>query len=144
MMSTTVRLCAGPLDPVAASPQPPGGAVVQFLGVVRPDEAGRPIVALNYEAYEPMTSQEMLRLAQHVAQEFGVQAIHGEHSVGRVPVGAISFRLTVAAGHRAAALEACSAFIDQMKRGVPLWKVPVWTRESAAESATSDLIEGNR
>jgi molybdopterin synthase catalytic subunit len=129
-MDTTIRLTHGALTPAAATAHPPGGAVVQFLGVVRPEEDGKQLVALDYEVYEPMTTKELDRLAHGVAEELGVQAISVEHSVGRVPVGGISFRLTVVAGHRAAALTACGTFIDRMKRDIPLWKVPVWAEST--------------
>ncbi|QDT17439.1 molybdopterin synthase catalytic subunit [Alienimonas californiensis] len=105
------------------------GAVLTFEGVVRPSEpdgeAVRPLAALRYEAYEPMTTRELDRLRAACAAEFGA-TLAVEHSVGVVPVGACSFRLRVATPHRAAALACCGAFVDRMKRDVPLWKVPVW------------------
>ena len=124
-----VRLLDGPLT-TAGPPSPPGcGAVLTFEGVVRPSEPDgertRPLAALRYEAYEPMTTRELTRLAAACEAEFGA-TLAVEHSVGEVPVGACSFRLHVATPHRAAALACCGAFVDRMKRDVPLWKVPVW------------------
>ena len=115
--------------------------MLTFEGVVRPAEpAGpdgpdgpaepgggdtRPLAALRYEAYEPMTTRELSRLAAAVGGEYGA-ALEVTHSVGTVPAGAVSFRLRVATPHRAAGLACCGDFIDRMKRDVPLWKVPVW------------------
>ena len=42
------------------------GASVEFVGIVRADEDGRPISALDYEAYEPMAERMMARLIEHV------------------------------------------------------------------------------
>ena len=124
-----VSLHDGPLTTIG-SPSPSGcGAVLTFEGVVRPrepdGETSRPLAGLLYEAYEPMTSAELARLTRACEQEFGA-TLAVAHSVGEVPVGACSFRLSVATPHRAAALACCGAFVDRMKRDVPLWKIPVW------------------
>lgn len=122
-VEVAVRLIEGPLPPEPPSAVDGAGAVVAFEGVVRPDEEGRPLAALVYEAYEPMTTQELRRLAEATAAEHGLLAIAVEHSVGRVAAGETSFRLTVASRHRAEALTAVERFIVEMKRIVPLWKV---------------------
>lgn len=130
-----VRLLDGPLPADAgldALPADDGvGARVAFDGLVRGLEHGRALLALDYEAYEPMTTR---MLAETARAEAAHHHLRGErivgvsivHSVGRVPVGACSFRLVVAAAHRKEALEFAAAFIDAMKRHVPLWKVPVF------------------
>ena len=121
--SVSVRLVEGPLAAKPRAAVDGAGAVVAFEGVVRPEEDGRPLAALVYEAYEPMTTRELTRLAERTAAEHGLLAIAVEHSVGRVAPGETSFRLTVASPHRAEALAAVERFIVEMKRGVPLWKV---------------------
>jgi molybdopterin synthase catalytic subunit len=40
-------------------------------------------------------------------------------------VGAASFRLLVRAAHRREALDAADAYIERMKRDVPIWKTAV-------------------
>lgn len=102
------------------------GAVLTFEGRVRPEEDGRPLAALDYEAYPPMTEREATRLAKCVAEEYGLLGLAAEHSVGRVAAGACSFRVAVAAPHRAEALAGLGSFVDRLKREVPLWKTPVW------------------
>ena len=121
------RLHHGPLPP----PPPPaytpgGGATVTFDGVVRPDEAGRTLAALHYQAYEPMTTHELERLAADTVQRFGLLHLDVTHSTGDVPVNTCSFRLTLTAPHRREALDAMDHFIATMKRDVPLWKLPVY------------------
>jgi len=65
-MRVEVNLHDGPLD--APEPwQPDGaGACIAFEGVVRPMETGRPLAALVYQAYEPMTSRELHQLGQAI------------------------------------------------------------------------------
>ena len=128
MTGVRVELVEGPLGPTSAAAPGGGrsGAVLAFTGVVRGLEGGRPLRALRYEAYPPMTQRLLHGLAEAVAAEFGLHAVEALHSVGEVPVGKASFRLTAAAAHRPEALAATAAFIDRMKRDVPLWKVPVF------------------
>lgn len=127
-----VALLSGPLLPGVAAQsfleaQSLGaGACLVFEGVVRPLESERPVAALLYEAYEPMTSRELHRLATQVLTNHGLLGIRVEHSVGRVGAGEISFRLGVAARHRKEALRAVDEFIDLLKQVVPLWKIPEW------------------
>lgn len=121
-----IALSDGPLglpNPFAPSG---AGAVLVFEGVVRPTEQGRLLGALEYEAYEPMTTRELRRLAEETRAEHGLVAIRVEHSVGRVAVGRVSFRLSLASAHRAEAIAAADRFILQMKQTVPLWKLPAY------------------
>jgi molybdopterin synthase catalytic subunit len=127
-----VHLVAGPLGPAAPWAVAGAGALLTFEGVVRPEETGRPLAALDYEAYEPMASRMLRDLAERLGAAHGLLAIKVEHGVGRVPVGAVSFRLRVAAAHRQSALAAVADFIDALKTDVPLWKMPVWAATPAA------------
>ena len=122
--TTDISLTEGPLRLPASTPPPGVGAWVVFEGIVRPLEADQQLAALDYEAYEPMTTRELRRLAAAIVDQHGLHAIVVEHSVGRVAVGEVSFRLSIGAAHRAEALAATDDFIQQMKRDVPLWKNP--------------------
>ncbi len=134
-MSVTVHIHDGPLP--AAGPDHPRegvGAILIFEGVVRAREADRLIEALDYEAYEPMATTMITRIAESLIQEHALTAIRIEHSRGRVPVGAVSFRLTIQSPHRAEGLRAAAAFIDTLKRDVPIWKRPIWSQPVAQAS----------
>ncbi|QDT69195.1 Molybdopterin synthase catalytic subunit [Planctomycetes bacterium MalM25] len=122
-MSVAIELIEGPLPPAESWGVEGAGALLIFEGIVRPTEEGRELAALVYEAYPPMTEQELTRLAERTAEEHGLLAFRVEHSTGRVPVAACSFRLWVASRHRAEGIAATDAFIREMKRDVPLWKV---------------------
>lgn len=125
-MSVRVALVEGPLpDASPTARDGRSGAIVLFEGIVRGLEEGAAISGLSYEAYEPMASRMLRELAESIVAEFGVHAIEVDHSRGVVPVGAASFRLLVRAAHRREALAATDAFIERMKRDVPLWKTPI-------------------
>lgn len=98
------------------------GAEVVFRGMVRGEEAGEKLSALEYEVYEPMAQKELTRLCERMIERHGVRSIGVVHSKGRVGVGECSFVLRVASAHRAEALAAMGEFIDVMKRDVPIWK----------------------
>ena len=47
------------------------------------------------------------------------------HRVGRLEIGEISILVSVAAGHRREAFEACHHLVDRLKEVVPIWKKEV-------------------
>ena len=98
------------------------GAVVQFAGVVRNEEDGRSIAGLEYEAYETMARPEMERIAAELSQAYPCRAIEIAHRIGRVPVGEASILVRIEATHRAQAFGMLTAFMDRLKRDVPIWK----------------------
>lgn len=120
-----IKLVEGPLLPAGAGFDAGVGARLVFEGIVRPIEQGEPIEGLLYEAYEPMTSRELTRLAEATLQTHGLIGLKVEHSVGKVAAGEVSFRLTLHSAHRKESLQAAEEFINQMKQGVPLWKTPI-------------------
>lgn len=136
-MNITITITDGPLAPPAAFTVPGAGAVVQFEGIVRDREDDQPLAALDYEAYQPMAGLELRRLAEEMCTKHDLLGLRVEHSRGRVPVHACSFRLHIASAHRKAALLAMDEFIDRMKRDVPIWKRPVWSDKSEATPAST-------
>jgi molybdopterin synthase catalytic subunit len=127
MMDVHVSIVDGPVQEIAPAWSPSGaGAVLAFEGIVRLLEEDRELAALDYEAYEPMATRMIERIARELIDRFGLIGMYIEHSVGRVPVGGCSFRLRVASRHRKEGLAAADAFIDRLKQDVPLWKRPVW------------------
>jgi molybdopterin synthase catalytic subunit len=122
-----INVVDGPLpEASAAPPVENAGALICFEGIVRPLEDGRRISALDYEAYQPMAGAQLRRLADRVLHRHGLLGVWVEHSRGRVPAGACSFRLRIASRHRPEGLRAAEEFIDTMKRDVPIWKTAVF------------------
>ena len=134
----SVAIVDGPLPEADAWQPAAGGAIITFEGVVRPREDGRNLAALWYEDYEPMTRQELEKLADEVFDARALLGLRLEHSRGRVPVGGCSFRLRIASEHRQAALVATAELIDRMKQHVPLWKRPEWLDADPADEVESE------
>ncbi|MGH7842340.1 MAG: molybdenum cofactor biosynthesis protein MoaE [Candidatus Binataceae bacterium] len=101
---------------------PAAGAIVTFAGTTRSDNAGRRVIRLDYEAYEPMALSEMRKLAREAGERWPIVRIAIAHRVGTVAIGETSVAIAVAAAHRAEAFEACRFAIDRLKAIVPIWK----------------------
>ncbi len=101
----------------------PTGAVAEFQGLVRAEEAGRTISALEYEAYSPMAERTMQRLCDEIPAAAECRFIRITHRIGLVPVGEAAIQVVVASRHRAAAFAFLAAFMDRLKQDVPIWKV---------------------
>jgi molybdopterin synthase catalytic subunit len=114
-------LRAGGLAPAQAG----CGAVVEFAGVVRGEENGAAIGALDYEAYEAMARGEMERILRELAAEFACESVAVRHRIGRVPVGEASIVVRVEAKHRVEAFGMLAEFMNRLKLDVPIWKKAV-------------------
>jgi len=101
---------------------PSAGAIVTFAGTTRRENAGRSVIRLEYEAYEPMALSEIRKLAHEAGERWNIVRIAIRHRVGRVDIGETSVAIAVSAAHRAQAFEACRFAIDRLKEIVPIWK----------------------
>ncbi|HVA64223.1 MAG TPA: molybdenum cofactor biosynthesis protein MoaE [Terriglobales bacterium] len=112
-----------PLPPPPAPDTHGGhGAVVSFEGVTRNHSRGREVVALEYEAYEPMARARLAAIATEAAARWPLLSIRILHRLGTLRVGESSVQIVVAAAHRGPAFEACRFLIDTLKQSVPIWK----------------------
>ena len=100
------------------------GAVVVFHGVVRGEEAGEPITALDYEANEEMARNQFGLIFSAIEERWPVESVRLIHRTGIVSVNELSLWVEVIAPHRAEAFAACQFLIDEMKEKVPIWKRP--------------------
>jgi molybdopterin synthase catalytic subunit len=132
-----IGLSATPLDPealVRAVRSDAHGAVVTFLGTTRETSPGdpRPVVALEYEAYESMAIAVMEEIAAETRERFGPLGIAMMHRTGRVSLGQPSVAVVIAAPHRGRAFEACRYAIDALKSRVAVWKREIYRDGNAA------------
>ena len=100
------------------------GAVVVFHGVVRDEEAGESITALDYEANEEMARHQFGLIFAAIDKRWPVESVRLIHRVGIVSVNEPSLWVEVIAPHRAEAFAACQFLINEMKEKVPIWKRP--------------------
>jgi molybdopterin synthase catalytic subunit len=127
------------------------GAIVGFLGRTRETpgtpapgqeaeaarHAGRDVESLEYEVHEAMALAMLARIADEIAERFGVVRVAIVHRVGEVPLGQPSVAVVAVAPHRDAAFAAARYAIDETKARVPIWKAEhfadghVWIGEPA-------------
>jgi molybdopterin synthase catalytic subunit len=107
---------------LAAAARPDCGAIALFLGTTRDHHAGRSVVRLAYEAYEPMALAAMESIERAARERFAVAACRIVHRLGEVPPPEPSVAVVVTAAHRTPAFEACRWAMDELKRNVPIWK----------------------
>jgi molybdopterin synthase catalytic subunit len=100
---------------------PSAGGIALFAGVVRDDDHGRPVTRLSYTAH-PSAEAELRRAGEKVAADFPVRGLAAVHRVGELDVGDLAVVVAVSCPHRAEALDACHALIDEVKASVPVWK----------------------
>jgi molybdopterin synthase catalytic subunit len=101
------------------------GAAIYFSGVVRVQEEGRDIRAIEYEAFEEMARHQFHLIFQQIEKRWPIESVRLVHRIGVVQVNESSLWVEVLAAHRGEAFAACQFLIDEMKRVVPIWKKPV-------------------
>jgi molybdopterin synthase catalytic subunit len=118
-----VRLVREPIDLAALQATTPGdGAVCLFVGVVRNQNGGRPVLHLEYEAYEEMALPQMEEIEAETRRRFPVTDVRIVHRLGRMEIGEASVAIAAASPHRSEAFAACRWAIDTLKARVLIWK----------------------
>ena len=120
-----IQLTGEPLDPEAVTAKvrkDSNGAVVTFLGTTRSSTAGRKVLHLEYEAYQPMADNKLAEIADEIRQRWSIEDVAIAHRLGRLEIGEISLVVAVASPHREAAFAACQYSVDRIKQMVPIWK----------------------
>ena len=105
----------------AAVADPVAGGIALFAGAVRDSDHDRAVTGLSYSAH-PSAAGELRRVAEVIAGKFRVTGIAAVHRVGDLAIGDLAVVVAVSSPHRAEALDACRALIDELKATVPIWK----------------------
>ncbi|MDE3069067.1 MAG: molybdenum cofactor biosynthesis protein MoaE [Verrucomicrobiota bacterium] len=122
-MDIEIQLTHEPItEEIQPLTRPAAGAWLEFRGVVRGEEAGQRISALEYEAYPEMARREIRRILEKLAEKFPCLAARVIHRLGVIPVGATAIYVGVASPHRGEALGLLAEFMDRLKQDVPIWK----------------------
>jgi molybdopterin synthase catalytic subunit len=109
------------------------GAVVLMSGMVRNQTDGKPVIALEYQAYEPMALQVFYQIADNIRHQWSnVNRVVIYHRIGRLSVGEISVLVAVGCPHRGEAFAACQYAIDTLKHNAPIWKKEHWQDGSSS------------
>jgi molybdopterin synthase catalytic subunit len=112
---------------VIASVQADGaGAINVFIGTVRNQTQAKPVVQLDFEAYDSMSVKKMQEIANQAAERWPVQKVAIVHRKGSLAIGDAAVVIAVSTPHRKASFEACEYIIDTLKQVVPIWKKEIF------------------
>jgi molybdopterin synthase catalytic subunit len=126
----TLFLTDRALEPAAlesALADPGCGAVASFVGRVRREHLGRPVLHLDYEAYRPLAMKELAALAAEARSRWDLGPLVLAHRLGHLRIGDVAVVVAVAGGHRGEAFDACRFLIEGIKATVPVWKHEFYT-----------------
>jgi molybdopterin synthase catalytic subunit len=98
--------------------RPGTGAVVLFDGVVRDDD----IREMELEAYEEVAVKELEKIAENAKRLHNLLHVDIIHRTGRLTVGENILIIVASAGHRPEAYAGSRYIIEEIKKGVPIWK----------------------
>jgi molybdopterin synthase catalytic subunit len=146
MSDAPIAIVTEPLDVAAvvrAAAPPAGdvqnGAIVTFVGTVRGENAGRQVIALEYEAYVPLAVRVLGRIVEEAAVSWPSASLAIHHRIGRLGLGEASIVIAATAAHRAEAFSACRYAIERVKQIVPIWKREIFDGgETWLEGAAAD------
>jgi molybdopterin synthase catalytic subunit len=105
---------------------PDCGGIDVFIGTVRNATKGKPVIRLEFEAYQKMAILEIEKIVNEAFERWPVQKLLVHHRTGLLQVGEVPVVIAVAAAHRDAAFDACRFVIDTLKQTVPIWKKEVF------------------
>jgi molybdopterin synthase catalytic subunit len=94
------------------------GALVVFDGIVRDDK----IIEMELEAYQDVATQKLEKIAREATHQFNLLHVDIIHRIGRLAVGENILIIVVAAGHRPQAYAGSRYILEEIKKGVPIWK----------------------
>ena len=89
-MTEGARIVEEPLslaEEIRAALRDSDGAVATFVGVVRNENEGLPVDAVEYSAYAPMAERELARIEEELARDYPDTLTRIRHRIGTLRVG---------------------------------------------------------
>ncbi len=119
-----VRILHGELSPGIAmgafsDAHPAAGAIVSFVGKVRPDDG---VEELELRHYAPLTLRGMEELADATLARWPLDGVLLHHRTGTMHPGEAIVLVAAAARHRRDAFEAADFAMDHLKSDAWFWK----------------------
>ena len=98
------------------------GCVVTYVGLIRENSRGKPVLSVEYEDAEGKAGDRLREIASEIKQKWPVSNVAIYHRVGKLKVGDINLVVAVASAHRQEGFAACQYAIDQFKQELPTRK----------------------
>ena len=124
-----VRVTQNPIDPHELTDlltEPQSGAVVVYLGVVRDEEAGKPIEHLRFMVQPDMAKKELVNICQEIRTRWAtIRKVGFILRLGQIKVGEPMVAIGIAAPHRAEVFPALAFAVDRLKEVDSAWEKEV-------------------
>ena len=124
-----VRVTRNPIDPAELTnllTEPQSGAVVVYLGVVRDEEAGKPIEHLRFLIQPDIAKKELLDICREIRTRWPtIRKVGFILRLGQVRVGDPMVAIGIAAPHRAEVFPALAFAVDRLKEVDSTWEKEV-------------------
>lgn len=102
---------------------PDHGGMNFFFGSVRRRNAGKEVVAVSYDAFEPLALRVLGQIVEEARGLWGASLRFAVlHRTGRLAPGEISVGVGVSSPHRDESYQASRYVIEQLKHRAPIWK----------------------
>lgn len=101
------------------------GAIVEFKGLVRNHDAGKPVSRLEYEAHD--TALAIIQeISLNISKKYPEVSFAISHRYGSLEIGELAFYVITGAAHRAQAFEVSRLIVEEVKEKIPVWKNQVY------------------
>ncbi len=118
---TAEAICEDEVFQFVKTPQ--HGGMNFFFGAVRDFNGGKNVVAVSYDAFEPLAEQVFRDIAGEACQKWGNELrIYIVHRVGKLLCGDTSVGIGVSSRHRDESYQASRYVIENIKHRTPIWK----------------------
>ena len=98
------------------------GCVVTYVGVIRGNSRGKPVLSVEYEDVDGKAEDRLRQIASEIKQKWPLENVAIYHRIGRLKVEDINLVVAIAAAHREEGFAACQYAIDQFKQRLPTHK----------------------
>lgn len=98
------------------------GGVALFVGKVRGEVRGQPLVSMTLEHYPGMTEAELSRIEAEARERFRLSESLIVHRVGELKPGDNIVLVIACASHRQDAFAGAEFLMDYLKTRAPFWK----------------------
>ena len=101
---------------------PESGCVVTYVGLIRDNSRGKPVLSVEYEDARGTAEDGLRQIAEEIKRRFSVNGVAICHRIGKLNVGDINLVVAIAAGHRKEGFAASQFAIDRFKESLPTAK----------------------
>lgn len=98
------------------------GCVATYVGVIRDNSRGKPVLSVEYEDSEGRAEKGLRKIEKEIRQRWQVENVAIVHRIGKLKVGDFNLVVAIAAAHRGEGFAACQYAIDQFKSKLPTRK----------------------